>query len=339
MDARSHRHAAPAADWRALTAVFAEVQDLKRQRPAHLDGTIATALYREAWGRLLLGEPAAAVADVVAAKALVNVLFPGCDEGFWGPAGIPPEAAESMMAGALATTAAGRLGRHTERRLRAAVAEAAREYAARAAGGRHGADYRTVELPADVETLTRQPRAGATRPGFARLVLVPPESHAEHCLLTAVYGTLVAEGFGADRGVVFRAGLAHHLHNALLPDCGFAGEVLLGAYLDGVIARGRERALGQLPDAVAEPTRAALAHHETIDSPEGRAVSAADVLDRVLDVKWRTRAAAVTDADVLGDLDLVHAGPLKNFQTELLADSGLWDQPVAEARAAAEVPA
>ena len=310
--------------WRGLAAVFAEVQDLKRQRPAHLPDALAATLYREAWGRLLAGEPAADVADVVAAKALAGVLLPGCDETFWGPAGIPAAAAEATLAEALATTAAGQLDANALARLRRALRRVVAEYEACAAGREIPGDYRALALPPDVEALCRQPRAGATRPGFARLVLTPAESHADHCLLVAVYAALAAPRYGADRGVAFRAGLAHHLHNALLPDCGFAGEVLLGDRLGDVVARGRERALGQLPDHVAAPTRAALRHHETLDSPEGFAVSAADVLDRVLDVKWRTRAAAVTDADVLGDLDLVHAGPLRDFQTALLAEAGLW---------------
>lgn len=320
-----------AIDWRGLAAVFAEVQDLKRQSPAHLDGSIATGLYREAWGRYLVGESATDVADVVTAKALVSVLLPGCDERFWAPAGIPYDDAEEMMTGALSTTASGQLGDQTQAALRRAVGEVRDEYERRSRGDELPDDYRGVELPEDVEALCRQPRAGATRPGFARLVLVPPEMHAEHCILTGVYAALAAEYYGADRGLAFRAGLAHHLHNALLPDCGFAGEVLLGDHLDGVIARGRERALRQLPDHVADPTRSALAHHETIRSPEGRAVSAADVIDRVLDVKWRTRAAAVTDADILSDLDLVHEGPLKDFQSDLLAHAGLWGEVPADA--------
>ena len=310
--------------WSGVAAVFAEVQDLKRQRPAHLSDSIASDLYREAWGRLLAGEDHGAVADVVVAKALVNVLFPGCDERFWGPAGIPYDEAEEMMAAALAATSAGQFGDATSERLRAAVTAIRTEYEARGGGDELRGDYRRADLPADVETLCRQPRAGATRPGFPRLVLVPPEMHSDHCLLTAVYAALLADCYGADRGVAFRCGLAHHLHNALLPDCGFAGEILLGDRLEGVIARGRERALGQLPSGVAAATREALRHHETIATPEGEAVSAADVIDRVLDVKWRTRAAAVTDADILGDLDLVHAGPLKDFQTELLEQTGLW---------------
>ncbi len=56
----------------------------------------------------------------------------------------------------------------------------------------------------------------------------PPENHAEHCLAVAVYGVLLAPRYGADPSVVFLAGLAHHLHNARLPDSGFTGEALLG---------------------------------------------------------------------------------------------------------------
>ncbi len=50
-------------------------------------------------------------------------------------------------------------------------------------------------------------------------------------------------------------------------------------------------------------------------------MSAADVIDRVLDVQWRTRAASVQDEDLLSELELVHVGPLQEFQTTLLAES------------------
>ena len=66
----------------------------------------------------------------------------------------------------------------------------------------------------------RQPRAGATCPGRPRLVVEPPERHADHCLTVAVYGVLVAPLVGADPVVPFLVGLAHHLHNVPLPDAG-----------------------------------------------------------------------------------------------------------------------
>lgn len=314
-------------------ALYTALQDLKRQHPAHYHGrSIATELFRRAWHGLLEGVDAAAVADETVAVAVAQVLFPGCDAGFWPRTSVPEAEARRLMRAAIDESAGGVLSEAVRARLGEAVDAAVRGYyafakihpAAPQDAPTDGVGQTGARLPEALELLCRQPRAGATRPGYQRLVLTPAELHGEHCLLTAVYAYLAAEDYGAHRGVAFLAGLAHHLHNALLPDCGFAGEMLLGEHLASVIADGREQALAQLPAALAEQTRAALAHHETIAAPEGRAISAGDVLDRVLDVKWRTRAAAVTDADILDDLDLVHAGPLKDFQVALLTETGLW---------------
>ena len=322
----------------SAVALYTALQDLKRQHPAHYGGrSIATELFRRAWLRLLAGEDTGVVADETAAAALAQILFPGCDEGFWPRTSIPQAEVARLLRASVDESAGAVLSVGQLTALHLACGALVGAYYGGGAGGGGagvgGAGVRTAvlqttglqDLPPALALLCAQPRAGATRPGYQRLVLTPAELHGEHCLLTAVYAYLTAEGYGADRGVAFLAGLAHHLHNALLPDCGFAGEILLGKHLDGVIRDGREQALAQLPTELAERTRAALRHHETIDAPEGRAISAGDVLDRVLDVKWRTRAAAVTDADILGDLDLVHVGPLKDFQTELLSRHGLWD--------------
>ncbi len=305
-----------------MVALFTALQDLKRQHPAHYDGdSIATNLFRRAWHELLEGEDATQVADEISALAIAQILFPGCDEGFWPAAEIAESEAVRLMQAAVRESAGdfvhpvqleelyegiGRWGRvrlalparptapsaPTEERTR----RASQTRSIAPSAPTEERTRRASQTRPALDLLCRQPRAGATRPGYQRLVLVPAELHSEHCLLTAVYAYLSAEGYGADRGVAFLAGLAHHLHNALLPDCGFAGEILLGEHLAGVIATGRARALAQLPEALAEHTRAALRFHETIDTPEGRAISAGDVLDRVLDVKWRTRAAAVLDA-------------------------------------------
>ena len=307
-----------ATDWLLLTRLFVELQDLKRQQPAHLSRSIATDLFVRAWRMLLDGEDAQTVADYTCARALTNVLLPGCDETFFAPAGLDKAITESILRKGMREVAGNQLSDEQLDRLGAQIIRLADEYHA-------DSDVAIpTELPPSLKTLCRQPRAGATRPGFARLVLLPPEMHSDHCALTAVYAALTSAHYGADAGTAFLAGLAHHLHNAILPDCGFSGEILLGDRLDTVIATCRKRALGEFAPDLRQRIETALQHHESITAPEGRAISTGDVLDRVLDVKWRTRAAAVTDADILGDLDLVHAGPLKDFQTDLLNATQLW---------------
>jgi hypothetical protein len=160
-----------------------------------------------------------------------------------------------------------------------------------------GRELPAAEPPPFVEALARQPRAGVTCPGRARIMLEPPENHAEHCLVVAVYGVLLAPAYGADPATVFLAGLAHHLHNAAMPDSGFTGEMLLGPHLEPV-----------------------MAHAAT---PEGRAFHAADVADRVLQIAQHLKAATLTMDVVLDDMELVHDGPVKGFHDSVLRELGL----------------
>ena len=300
-----------------FSRLFQELQDLKRQQPAHYAHSIATQLFLDAWQLLWDNTAPEEVAYHITARAVTAILFPGVDEAFFTAARLPREAAESILRDALDRSTDGLLTPEVAERLHGEVRHLA-------AGFYRPTPTREYTLSPALHLLTRQPRAGATRPDVPRLLLVPPEMHSDHCLLTAVYATLCSEHYGAEPGAAFLCGLAHHLHNAYLPDCGFAGEICLGDHLLPVINNCRREALRELPDALRLQVRDALRYHETIDAPEGRAISAGDVLDRVLDVKWRTRAAAVTDRDILGDLDLVHDGPLKSFQMSLLNDLRLW---------------
>jgi 5'-deoxynucleotidase YfbR-like HD superfamily hydrolase len=179
------------------------------------------------------------------------------------------------------------------------------------------------EPPALAGLLNRQPRAGATAPGRARIIVEPPESHGDHCLTVAVYGVLLAPVFGADPVPPFLVGLAHHLHNGVLPDAGFAGEVLLGPALDRVMTALEERELAALPDRLADRLRTVLHLRADAGAPESQAFHAADVLDRVLQVHHHARAAAFTAGQALDDLDLVHAGPVQAFHLDVLAAAGL----------------
>ena len=176
-----------------------------------------------------------------------------------------------------------------------------------------------------LDLLADAPRAGATKPGSARLILTPEESHADHCYLVAVYAVLLAPLYEADAAIVFLAGMSHHFHNAFLPDAGFTGEELLGGHLEPIMAEFTGRVLDELPGTLrdrVEDARRCLADAAT---PEGKAFHAADVLDRVLQMRHFDRAAAFTAKQALVDLDLVHPGPVRGFHLEVLRGAGLWD--------------
>ena len=287
-----------------LTPLAAELGDLKRIRDASAPDSLAVRAFRRAWGRLAAGEDAGTVALCTAADALAATRLGGIDRGVLEEAEVPDPLAI----------------------LQRSFDEVARPIhpALRSDLRRHlGLPCAAAEAPGFAEALIRQPRAGATCPGKPRLVLEPPENHGDHCLVVAVLGTVLAGAYGADPAVAFVAGMAHHLHNAVLPDSGFAGEVMLGDALEPSMRRLFARALSTLAPPVAATVRTALDTIGDADTPEGRAFNAADVMDRVLQMRQYERVACFTTAQALDDLELVHAGPLQAFHRTVLAEAGL----------------
>ena len=99
--------------------------------------------------------------------------------------------------------------------------------------------------------------------------------------------------------------------------------MLLGNALGGTIGRARERALAELPAALAADVRRVLLPIAGDATPEARAFHTADILDRVLEIDQHLRAARVTMDQVIGDYGLVHDSPVKPLQDRILAESGL----------------
>ena len=297
-----------AAGMAGLLPLFRELNNLKRLRVAGRQGSLAERLFVRAWGQLLVGEDLGEVALEETARAVVATLLAGID-------------AEVLRDGGMD---------ETERR---EVAERAFDAVARAVEPALGARLREAltseDLPAPLSTppafvtrLAAQPRAGATRPGHPRVVLEPAENHAEHCAVVAINGVLAAGVFGADPAGPFLTGLAHHLHNAYLPDAGDAGDVLLGERLKPLMEAFRTRSLMELPEFLHASVRGSLEAVYRADYPEARAFQAADSLDRVLEMEWHARSAAFTLEVALGDMDIIHPGPVQAFQMEVMRAVG-----------------
>lgn len=304
---------------RQVSGLLAELEDLKRQQPAHYTQSIASTLFTESWRRLLSGERMLDIALKITTKALVSILLPGCDASFFRNAQITEVDVCEIYQKALYESAHGRVEAQLYEQLLGSIPAIVEAYF------HDASDQARPTAPAwFVDVLCRQPRAGATKPGKPRLLLIPPEMHSDHCLTTAVFAVLLSPFFEASAGQPFLTGLSHHLHNAVLPDCGFGGEVLLEPWLADIIRTAQDKALADLSLDLAQTIRESLAVHENLAIAEGRAASAADVLDRVLDVQWRTRAAQVKNEDILSELDLVHAGPIQQFQTQVLSEMGVW---------------
>lgn len=289
----------------ALLPLLRELGDLKRVRSAGQQGSIAERLFAQAWARLADGASADAVARGITASALAAARLGDLDAATLAAAGVPAGTARGIHRNAIAEVAG-----PLDPALRAWLLKDA-------------AVLPTAPPPAFVASLARQPRAGATCPGRGRLMLEPPENHAEHCVIVAVAGVLLAPVWDADPATVFVASLAHHLHNALLPDSGFAGETLLGEWLAPAMARATQLALEELDPALRRLVEAACAILPDTSTAEGRAFHAADTLDRVLQMEHHLRAAGTSMAFLQQQMALVHEGPVKPFQDAVLAQMKL----------------
>ena len=281
---------------------------VKRIRSAGYDGSIATRLFAQAWDALLSGVPPINVVRDITSAALCAARLGDLDAAVLREGGL--DTAEIVA---------------VRRRAFDAVAEPVDGDLRDMLRDGIGSDVpiASAALPRFVAQLQMQPRAGLTCPGTRRIILEPPENHADHCLVVAVYGVLLCPHFGADPARVFVAALAHHLHNASLPDAGFAGENLLGEHLDELMRTATTRALAELPEhlrAQVIEARRILLDAETAD---GRAFHAADVIDRVLQIGQHLQAATLTIRGVLDDMHLVHDGPVKAFHDAVLAQAGL----------------
>ena len=285
----------------AILPLFRELGDLKRIRSADRDGSIAERLFADGWAALSAGARASDVMERTVAAALAAARLGDLDLAKLRMLGLDDGAVAVLECSF--DEVAGDLDPALAARLRAALARGAPD---------------PGPVPDFVGRLARQPRAGVTAPGLPRVMLQPPENHAEHCLVVAVYAVIAAPGHGADPVPAFVASMAHHFHNAAMPDSGFSGEVLLGPALDGVIERAREMAMAELSPAVADEVRAALAPIGADREPHARAFHVGDVIDRVLEIEQHLRAATVTMDDVLGTYGLVHDGPVKGFHDDIL---------------------
>lgn len=294
----------------AILPLLRELGDLKRIRSADRAGSIAERLFVAGWAALVAGMGAEDVMTRIAAAALAAARLGDLDLAKLEALGL--DGAVAVLERSF-DEVTGCLDPSLRSRLRGALK----------AGAPHAGVSRASDIPAFVGKLARQPRAGVTCPGRARIVLQPAESHAEHCLMVAVYAVIASPWHGADPEAAFLAGMAHHLHNAEMPDSGYSGEMLLGGMLDGVIVRARDRALGQLPGGLAADMRRALLPIAGDATPEARAFHTGDVLDRVLEIDQHLRAGRVTMDLVMSGYGLVHDGPVKPLHDRVLAEAGL----------------
>ena len=290
----------------SLVPVAVELGDLKRVRDATSPDSLASRCFRRAWAALAVGDNPVEVAFRTSADALAAARLGGIDQGVLLGAGLSNTQAMTILERSfdeVATPIDSTLALQLRNRL--------------------GHVFQPGAAPEFAEALIRQPRAGATCPGKPRIVLEPPEGHGDHCLVVAVLATILSPHFDADPTTAFLAGMAHHLHNAHLPDSGFAGEILLGEHLSAVMRHLFARELATLPHPLAAVIASALGNIQDASTPVGRAFHAADVIDRVLQMRHYDQVAHFTVDQALDDMDLVHAGPTQSFHYAVLQDAKL----------------
>ncbi len=289
-----------------LMPLLRELGHLKRITSAGRDGSIARRLFLRAWGALIAGEEPSSVMRRTVAAALAAARLGDLELAKLRELGLSEAEAARVLQSSFDAVADA---------IDLPLASVLREALA--------SDMTAGSPPPFAALLATQPRAGVTCPGKPRLMLELAENHAEHSVMVAIYAVLLASQYQANPTAVFLAGLAHHFHNAAMPDSGFTGEMLLGDLLEGVIDRARSRALSDLPEVLQQQFKKALAPIVDDSSPEGRAFHAADVIDRVLEIEQHLVAAGTTMNMVLNDYQLVHAGPVKDFHDATLRDVGL----------------
>lgn len=293
-----------------LTALFEDIGALKRTRRAGASYSVAAGLFARAWRRAIAGDDLADIACETTALAIAASRLGAIDGAILARCGLQDRVRLDIVREAY-DGAAQSLEPDRRAFLRTTL--------------RGDADLASFDgVPTFVRALADQPRAGATAPDTARLVLEPAESHAEHCIAVCIYAVLAASRYATSGEDAFLLGLVHHLHNAALPDAGFAGELLLGSHLSGIVERSTEAALIELPSALAARARDVRRRLlPAANEPEARAFHAGDVIDRVLQVRHYARVAAFEASQALDERGLVHAGPVQSFHVGVLAEAGL----------------
>lgn len=291
-----------------LLPLFRELTHLKRIRVAGEPGSVAQRLFRRSWLRLIAGEEPEAVALQETAHAVAVTCLAGIDAKVLANGGLDEAERRQIFRCAYDSVATG-LENNFAALLKGALTAAPLVIPA-------------VEAPSFVDRLAEQPRAGATRPGHPRAVLEPAENHAEHCAIVAVNAVLAASCFGGSIALPFVTGLTHHAHNAYLPDAGDAGDTMLGEHHSRLMETFREKSLSQIPASLRVLARDSLDAVYRADLPEARSFQAADSLDRVLEMEWHARSAAFTLDTALGELDIIHPGPVQAFQLEIMRATG-----------------
>ena len=287
----------------SVIPLFWEIGNLKRVNPANLQTSFAADAFLRSWKNIAGGAEVRETAIKAAANAVAAAQLGAINTDVLRRAGLSETDIQTILERSFDLSSAP-IDENLRRELRAILIKEA--------------DDEKFTIPSFAEKLARQPRSGATKPNAPRLIFDAPESHAEHIITVAVYAVLLAPLFDADIAEVFLITLCHHFHNADLPDAGFAGEELLGKFLPAIFKNLREQCLRELPENLHEAIRQTFVTIQNADSNEARAFHAADVIDRVLQMRHHAEANEFNLKYALEEMELVHAGAVQSFHYDVL---------------------
>ena len=294
-----------------LVPLLREIGNLKRIRAANLQTSFAAELFARAWRQIINGANVRRVGLEITRDAVIGANLGAINAAVLQSANLQTDEIATILRRAFDAQSAPVIPTLREE-LRNLIAEENAETES--------------ETPQFAQLLAVQPRSGATKVGAPKMIFDAPENHAGHSIIVGVYGCLFAPVFGADVETVFTAALAHHFHNAYLPDSGFAGEESLGEFLPRIFNAFRRRCLAQVPENLHDSIWNALAAIETADTPEAQAFHAADVFDRVLQMRHHAEANEFTLKYAMEEAELVHAGAIQEFHYEVLRAANLIEQ-------------
>lgn len=295
----------------ALVPLFREIGNLKRVRAANLKNSLAAELFARAWSDINTGEDARTVAFSIAKDAVIGANLGAIDAKVLRLAELNELEIETILQRAFDAVAA-------------PIDINLREEMREQIGKQFDSD--AGEILPFVEFLRTQPRSGATKTGAPKMIFDAPENHAEHSIIVGVYAVLLAPLFDANIETAFFAALAHHFHNAYLPDSGFAGEESLGEFLPEIFEALRRKCFAQIPEHLHDKIQNALVIIETADAPEAKAFHAADVIDRVLQMRHHAEQNEFTLRYAMEEAELVHAGAIQDFHYEILRAARLTEK-------------
>jgi 5'-deoxynucleotidase YfbR-like HD superfamily hydrolase len=175
-------------------------------------------------------------------------------------------------------------------------------------------------------TLCKTARGGYAAVGKPKCFLYPRESQGDHSLMCAVYSALLATDREVDISRPCLMAFFHHLPTVLIPDIDHEIEHIIGlAEKDLIESRAQSILLRDFPKGLQNDVAAAMSEYRQGGEDKARMIALeADILDRMLQVRYYERAWSVNASRAIEEYELLNQEPLESFQRGILRGYGLY---------------